>query len=148
MNTSKFCFTIPSSVLFRGFVFSKQRISLRTINLNASVLLILNGMRLFTYLRSWALLKIPPNVQLLKNFQAFYGTRRFITVFIRALQWARSIQSTPSHPISFKCPATYVLVFLVVSFLLAFPSISYMHSSSPPFMLHAFPISSSFTCSF
>jgi hypothetical protein len=27
----------------------------------------------------------------------------------------------------------------VVSFLLAFPPISYMHSSSPPFLLHALP---------
>jgi hypothetical protein len=34
------------------------------------------------------------------------------------------------------------LVFLVVSFLLAFPPISYMHSSSPPFVLHALPITS------
>jgi hypothetical protein len=31
---------------------------------------------------------------------------------------------------------TYVLVFPVASFLLAFPSISYTHSSSPPFVLH------------
>jgi hypothetical protein len=31
------------------------------------------------------------------------------------------------------------LVFLVVSFLLAFPPISYIHSSAPPFMLHALP---------
>jgi hypothetical protein len=35
---------------------------------------------------------------------AFYGTRRFITVFTRALDrslfWTRSIQSIPSHPIS------------------------------------------------
>jgi hypothetical protein len=29
------------------------------------------------------------------------------------------------------------LVFPVVSFLLAFPPISYKHSSSPPFVLHA-----------
>jgi hypothetical protein len=45
-------------------------------------------------------------VQLLKNFPAFYGTRRFITVFTRALHWslswARSIQSVPSHPISLR----------------------------------------------
>jgi hypothetical protein len=34
------------------------------------------------------------------------------------------------------------LVFQVVSFLLTFPPISYMHSSSPPFVLHAPPISS------
>jgi hypothetical protein len=38
----------------------------------------------------------------------------------------------------------YVLVFLVVSFLLAFPPISYMHSLSPPFVLHSLRISSSF----
>jgi hypothetical protein len=41
----------------------------------------------------------------------------------------------------------YIFVFLVVSFLLAFPPISYMHSSSPPFVLHALPISSFFTWS-
>jgi hypothetical protein len=33
-------------------------------------------------------------------------------------------------------------VFLVVSFLLSFPPIPYVHSSSPPFVLHAMPISS------
>jgi hypothetical protein len=30
----------------------------------------------------------PPIVQLLKNFPAFYGNRRFITVFTRALHWS------------------------------------------------------------
>jgi hypothetical protein len=43
-------------------------------------------------------------VQLLKKLPALYGTRKFITVFTRALHWslfwARSIQSIPSHPIS------------------------------------------------
>jgi hypothetical protein len=34
---------------------------------------------------SWALLDKLPIVQLLKNFPAFYGTRRFNTVFARAL---------------------------------------------------------------
>jgi hypothetical protein len=34
------------------------------------------------------------------------------------------------------------LVFLVVSFLLAFQPISYIHSSSPTFVLRALPISS------
>jgi hypothetical protein len=52
---------------------------------------------------SWALLKKPPIVKLLKNFPEFYGTRRFITVFSRvlhwSLSWARSNQSIPSHPI-------------------------------------------------
>jgi hypothetical protein len=61
---------------------------------------------LLTYLRSWALLEKPPIVQPLKNFPAFYGSRRFITVFTRALHWslswARSTQSTPSHPVSLR----------------------------------------------
>jgi hypothetical protein len=57
---------------------------------------------------SWsrALLEKPPVVQLLKNFPAFYGPRRFITVFKRALHrslfWARSIQSIQFHPISLR----------------------------------------------
>jgi hypothetical protein len=54
-----------------------------------------------TYLRSWALLEKPPAVQLLKSFPAFYGTRRFITMSTRALNWslswARSIQSIIRH---------------------------------------------------
>jgi hypothetical protein len=41
-----------------------------------------------------------------KNFPAFYGTQRFITVFTRALHWslswARSIQFIPSHPTSLR----------------------------------------------
>jgi hypothetical protein len=52
---------------------------------------------------SWVLLEKPPVAQLLKNFPTFYGTRRFITVFTRALHWslswARSIQYIPPHPI-------------------------------------------------
>jgi hypothetical protein len=35
------------------------------------------------------------------------------------------------HKINFNITPTYVLVFLVVSFLLSFPLISYMHSTSP-----------------
>jgi hypothetical protein len=54
----------------------------------------------------WALLQKPPIVQLLKNFPTFYGTRRFITVFTRALHWslswARSIESILSHSISLR----------------------------------------------
>jgi hypothetical protein len=59
-----------------------------------------------THSWSWALLKKLSIVQLLKNFPEFYGARRFINVFTRALQWslfwARSIQSIPSHPISLR----------------------------------------------
>jgi hypothetical protein len=61
---------------------------------------------LLTYLRSWALLEKLPIVQLLNNFPAFYGTRRFITVFTRALHlslsWVRAIQCISSHPIALK----------------------------------------------
>jgi hypothetical protein len=39
----------------------------------------------FTHSWSRALLEKPPIVQQLKNFPAFYGTRRYITVFTRAL---------------------------------------------------------------
>jgi hypothetical protein len=53
-----------------------------------------------THTWSWALLEKLPLVQPLKNFPAFYGTRRFITVFTRALHyslsWAISIQSMRS----------------------------------------------------
>jgi hypothetical protein len=55
---------------------------------------------------SWVLLEKPPIVQPLKNFPAFYGIRRFITVFTRSLHWslswASSIQSIPSYPISLR----------------------------------------------
>ena len=44
--------------------------------------------------------------QLLKKFSAFYGTRRFITAFTSArhlsISWATSIQSIPSHPITWR----------------------------------------------
>ena len=44
--------------------------------------------------------------QLVKKFPAFYGTRRFINAFTSALHlslsWARSIQSMPSHPTSWR----------------------------------------------
>jgi hypothetical protein len=88
---------------------------------------------------SWALLEKPPIVQLLKNFSAFYGTRKFITVFTRALHWslswAKSIQFIPSHPISLR----FILILFTHPrlglpsglFPSGFPSISYMHSSSP-----------------
>jgi hypothetical protein len=49
-------------------------------------------------------LEKPKVIQLVNKFPAFYGTRRFITVFTRAchwsLSWARWIQSTSSHTLS------------------------------------------------
>jgi hypothetical protein len=57
---------------------------------------------LVTNYTGWALLEKPPVAQLFKNLRIFYGTRRFITVFTRALHWslswARWIQSIPPHP--------------------------------------------------
>jgi hypothetical protein len=99
----------------------------------------------------WALLEKPPIVQLLKYFPAFNRTWRVVTMFTRALYWsiscATSIQSIPPHPISLRSililSTTYVLLLLVVSFLLAFPPISYIYSCSLPFVLHALPILSS-----
>jgi len=45
-------------------------------------------------------------VELVKKFSAFYGNRRFITLFIGArhlfTSWARSIQTMPSHITSLK----------------------------------------------
>jgi hypothetical protein len=42
------------------------------------------------WLTSWSfvLLEKPPVVQLLKNFLAFYGTRKFLTVFTITLHWS------------------------------------------------------------
>ena len=64
---------------------------------------------LLTYLLTpWSrvLLEKLNGSQLIKKFPAFYGTRRFITKFTRArhlsLSWARSIQSMPTHPTSWR----------------------------------------------
>jgi hypothetical protein len=52
-----------------------------------------------------------PVTHLLKNFPIFYGIRRFITVFTRALHWslswAKSIHSILPHNISL----IYILIF-------------------------------------
>jgi hypothetical protein len=104
---------------------------------------------LLTFLRSWALPEKLPIVQPLKNIPAFYETR---IVHYRVHKSPSLVpilsQIDPVHTIPyclskiyFNIVHIYVLVFLVVSFLLAFPPISYMHSSSSPFVLHALPIS-------
>ena len=55
---------------------------------------------------SRALLQKLTGSQLVKKFPAFYGTRRFITAFTRprhlSQSWARSIQSMPPHPTSWR----------------------------------------------
>jgi hypothetical protein len=71
------------------------------------------------------------DVRPLDSFPAFHGTRRFNTEFTRALNLFLSLARpiSPHRPIpplqdpSKYYPPTYVLVFLVVSFPLAFPPI-------------------------
>ena len=64
---------------------------------------------LFSFLLTWwnrVLLERPIVLQQVNRFPAFYGTRRFITVFTSArhlhLSCARLIQSMPSHPASWR----------------------------------------------
>jgi hypothetical protein len=68
---------------------SKQMLKGGTVKLN------------HTHSRNWDLLEKPPVAQLQKNFPVFDGTRRFIAVFTRALQWSlslgRSIKFISSH---------------------------------------------------
>jgi hypothetical protein len=84
---------------------------------------------------AWALHENSPIVQLLKNFPAFYWTRRFITCSQDPSTGPclESHQSNTYHPIlSLQYwPPTYVIALLLISFLLAFPPTSYMHSGSP-----------------
>jgi hypothetical protein len=86
-------------------------------------------------------------LQLLKNTAAFYESRNSITEFTAvlhwSLSWARQIQSKPPHPIpssSIPIQSTHIIfVFIVVSLFLTFLPITYMHDSSPRFLLHALP---------
>jgi hypothetical protein len=105
-----------------------------------------------TYLQSWALLEKLPIVQLLKNFPAFYGTRRFITMFTRALHWslswARSVQSIPSHPCILILSTHLRLGLPSDHFPSGFPTNILWAFLFSPFVLPALPISSSLTWSF
>jgi hypothetical protein len=80
----------------------------------------------------------PQVSQLHKNFPPLYGARRFITIFTRVLHWsltwAGSSQSMPSHPISLR---SYSKLSIRLRrclpsgiFLLVFPPITYIRSSS------------------
>jgi hypothetical protein len=92
-----------------------------------------------THSWSWALLEKLPIVQPLKKFSAFYGTRRFITMSTRALHWslswARTIQSTPYHPIALRS-----ILILSTHLRLGLPS-GLLPFGSPTNILYAFPLS-------
>ena len=85
--------------------------------------------------------------QLVKKFPSFYGTRRFITAFISARHLSvsrfRSIHSMTPHPTSWR----YILilsspwVFQVASFPQVSPPKPCIYLSSPPYAIHALPIS-------
>jgi hypothetical protein len=98
----------------------------------------------------------PANCAATQELQIFYGAPkvhyRVTRVLHRFLSWACSIQSISPHSITLRSIlilSTHLLLGLPkVSFLLTFPPIFYIHSPSPPFMLHALPISFSFTLSF
>jgi hypothetical protein len=83
-HRANFTFTLEAQSQFLMFIYKYKILPKQLFNW-------------LTYSWSWALLEELPILQLLKNFPAFYGTHRFITVFTRALHWslswARSIQS-------------------------------------------------------
>jgi hypothetical protein len=75
---------------------------------NAGFLLRLCSVSNAYLLTPWSrvLLEKLTGLQIVKNFPAFYGTRRFIAAFTSAhhlfLSWASSIHSTPPHPTSWR----------------------------------------------
>jgi len=81
---------------------------------------------------------------LAKKFPAFNGTWKFITAFTSARQlslyWARSIQSMPFHPTSWRSililSSPYAWVFHVVTAPHVSPPKPCIHLSSPLYMPH------------
>jgi len=81
------------------------------------------------------------------KFSAFMDLK--VSILIRArhwfLFWVRCIQSTPSHPISWRSIlilySIYAEVFRVVSSLRVYRPKLHTHSSSLPCVLHALTIS-------
>jgi hypothetical protein len=109
---------------------------------------------LLTYLLTpWIriLLEKLTDFQLVKEFPAFYGTRRFITAFTSArhlsLSWASSIHSLPPHPTSWRSililSSQIRLVLPSGLFPSGFPTKSLYTPRLSPYALHARPSHSS-----
>ena len=85
----------------------------------------------------------------IQKIPCIFHTRKFITAFTTAshlfLSWARSIQSIPLNSLledQFSYyPASKVWTFQVDFFPQVFPPKICMYLSSPPYVLHALPIS-------
>ena len=101
-------------------------------------------------LTEWSrVLEEATGLQLIKKFLAFYGNWRFIIACTSArhlsLSWARSIQSIPTHPTSWR--SLLILSFhqawasKVVSFPQVCPPKPCIRLSYPPCTLHDPPIS-------
>jgi hypothetical protein len=70
----------------------------------------------------WVPLDNPPVAQLLKSFATFYGIRRFIAAFTRALSHINPVHITPSYPRSILISSFHLgLCLPSVSFLIYFP---------------------------
>jgi hypothetical protein len=87
--------------------------------------------------------------QVVKKFPTFYGTRKFITAFTSArhlsLSWASSTHSIPLHPNSWRSIlilSSHLRLRLTSGFFLQVsPPKPCIRLSSPPYALHAPPIS-------
>jgi hypothetical protein len=94
------------------------------------------------HITSWnrVLLKTPPVAQLLVNIKIFYWTRSFITI----LSQMSPVHTTPSLRFILILSSHRCLDLPSGRFPSDFPTKVLRHSPSPPFVLHALPISSSF----
>ena len=86
--------------------------------------------------------------QLVKKFPAFYGTRKFITAFTSArhlsLSWARSTQSIPPHPTSWRSIlilSSHIRLGLPSALLASGLPLQYPVHTRLPYVPHALPIS-------
>ena len=85
----------------------------------------------------------------MRKFSAFYGTRKFLTLFITAHHysqfWARSVHSTTSQPIYltsiFILLSHLSLSIKICLFPSGLPPKTYMHLSSLPYVPHVPPVS-------